>query len=461
MSGTRAQAIDVASSPLPHAGQPQSTSAIGHVANNNISPWHTRRRSARPRTPAGVHTAEHKQQPGNAEELETTSLPSTSVPSTSEHPQSTPQLRIRSNPRFSIAQHAGQQAAHTSRTIDTFAPPSSGHTVPVVIDLSESPPAERAPARPNSSSVEGVAPERRSAHAQHRSPPHRAQPARKRRRVSSGEAQVVSEESGPSASTSRAVNVNVDEDERLARWLQEHESPRAATAHLAIDEEMARRLQEEEERAARPVPLWSPYMHAPESPPHLPPDLMAARDAAGPSFLPPPMPQYRHGHAGRGRGRGRGRGVMLPSGGYAHQPVFPSFMRNAFDPVFGAGTSMLQALLGGRHGGGGVSTDMWRLAATDRDFTEADYEALLALDENQAHGSGGGASQEAIDSLPTHTIKASDAKLEPCAICLDDIEVRNVVRRMPCLHAFHKKCIDKWLRRKNECPVCKARLGGG
>jgi len=47
-----------------------------------------------------------------------------------------------------------------------------------------------------------------------------------------------------------------------------------------------------------------------------------------------------------------------------------------------------------------------------------------------------------------------------CAICLSIIEDGVQVRGLPCAHAFHVECVDKWLlwRRSCCCPVCKADL---
>lgn len=44
-----------------------------------------------------------------------------------------------------------------------------------------------------------------------------------------------------------------------------------------------------------------------------------------------------------------------------------------------------------------------------------------------------------------------------CAICLDIMEDEHQVRGLPCGHAFHVTCVDKWLLwRQSRCPVCKA-----
>lgn len=39
-----------------------------------------------------------------------------------------------------------------------------------------------------------------------------------------------------------------------------------------------------------------------------------------------------------------------------------------------------------------------------------------------------------------------------CSICLHTIEETVV---LPCEHAFHKRCLEKWFQYKHECPICK------
>jgi hypothetical protein len=43
-----------------------------------------------------------------------------------------------------------------------------------------------------------------------------------------------------------------------------------------------------------------------------------------------------------------------------------------------------------------------------------------------------------------------------CAICQDDIEVGQQVRKINhCGHTFHKDCIDVWFRENPQCPTCR------
>ena len=45
-----------------------------------------------------------------------------------------------------------------------------------------------------------------------------------------------------------------------------------------------------------------------------------------------------------------------------------------------------------------------------------------------------------------------------CPICLEPYESGKYKRVLPCNHVFHKKCIDKWLKKKMECPVCRKKF---
>lgn len=42
-----------------------------------------------------------------------------------------------------------------------------------------------------------------------------------------------------------------------------------------------------------------------------------------------------------------------------------------------------------------------------------------------------------------------------CAVCLTSIDVGDECRELLCQHVFHKDCIDEWLIKSRECPMCR------
>lgn len=45
---------------------------------------------------------------------------------------------------------------------------------------------------------------------------------------------------------------------------------------------------------------------------------------------------------------------------------------------------------------------------------------------------------------------------ELCAICYDPMKKTQAIKGcFQCKHQFHKKCLDKWLQIKNQCPSCR------
>ena len=49
-----------------------------------------------------------------------------------------------------------------------------------------------------------------------------------------------------------------------------------------------------------------------------------------------------------------------------------------------------------------------------------------------------------------------DEAMTKCMVCLVEYEKNEELRTMPCLHFFHRECIDKWLlERGSTCPICK------
>lgn len=42
-----------------------------------------------------------------------------------------------------------------------------------------------------------------------------------------------------------------------------------------------------------------------------------------------------------------------------------------------------------------------------------------------------------------------------CTVCLNDFAEGDTMKSLPCVHFFHKDCIDSWLMVGHTCPVCK------
>eukprot|EP00276_Gloeochaete_wittrockiana_P000603 CAMPEP_0184670594 /NCGR_PEP_ID=MMETSP0308-20130426/82849_1 /TAXON_ID=38269 /ORGANISM="Gloeochaete witrockiana, Strain SAG 46.84" /LENGTH=158 /DNA_ID=CAMNT_0027117389 /DNA_START=295 /DNA_END=771 /DNA_ORIENTATION=- len=60
-------------------------------------------------------------------------------------------------------------------------------------------------------------------------------------------------------------------------------------------------------------------------------------------------------------------------------------------------------------------------------------------------------------SIPAfHYQKTSDGCDDnTCSICINEYQVDEELRALPCAHRFHRNCIDPWLKGKHTCPLCK------
>jgi hypothetical protein len=78
-----------------------------------------------------------------------------------------------------------------------------------------------------------------------------------------------------------------------------------------------------------------------------------------------------------------------------------------------------------------------------------------------------GVSQEVLDALPTEAFREDTSGIAreerpenatQCMICLSDFVSGESLRRLPCAHVYHQPCIDEWLHRCTDCPLCKTNV---
>ena len=58
-----------------------------------------------------------------------------------------------------------------------------------------------------------------------------------------------------------------------------------------------------------------------------------------------------------------------------------------------------------------------------------------------------------INNIKEFTYKNTD-KCD-CMICMENIEENDICKKLNCNHIFHSKCINSWLERTLECPLCR------
>lgn len=122
--------------------------------------------------------------------------------------------------------------------------------------------------------------------------------------------------------------------------------------------------------------------------------------------------------------------------------------------------AQLRAVLMGMGGAGGGGDDGDPRALSP---SQLDYEQLIRLGENVGSVSRG-ASQESVDELPVRSHAQCAAAHSgvivgaECAICRMPFEPDDELRVLRCRHAEHKDCLDEWLKRSKQCPLCQCEI---
>ncbi|XP_042344233.1 RING finger protein 215 isoform X2 [Plectropomus leopardus] len=73
-----------------------------------------------------------------------------------------------------------------------------------------------------------------------------------------------------------------------------------------------------------------------------------------------------------------------------------------------------------------------------------------------------------MSSLKTKTYRQPKPRCDPsqlgetdnCAVCLEPFNNNQCLRVLPCLHEYHRDCVDPWLLLHHTCPLCKRSILG-
>jgi hypothetical protein len=66
---------------------------------------------------------------------------------------------------------------------------------------------------------------------------------------------------------------------------------------------------------------------------------------------------------------------------------------------------------------------------------------------------------ETIKNLSVKKIRNIEKNPENvCPICIDEFKENEYQKTLNCNHCFHKKCINRWLKKQKHCPLCRKNI---
>lgn len=90
-----------------------------------------------------------------------------------------------------------------------------------------------------------------------------------------------------------------------------------------------------------------------------------------------------------------------------------------------------------------------------RELGPEDFEMLSKLDESVPRRNT--VQRDSVDQLCTRVAADTLETDATCGVCLSEFERTGPAAVLPCGHAFHSRCISRWLTQfKNTCPLCSA-----
>ncbi|MCL7041381.1 hypothetical protein MKW94_028743 [Papaver nudicaule] len=104
----------------------------------------------------------------------------------------------------------------------------------------------------------------------------------------------------------------------------------------------------------------------------------------------------------------------------------------------------------------------WHRIGVVRRFSFRRYEdPLMVYDPAAQHR---GVDELVIRAIPIFQYKkregdTEDSSFHECAVCLNEFQEQEKLRVLPsCSHAFHIDCIDIWLQKNDNCPLCRSNI---
>jgi len=233
-------------------------------------------------------------------------------------------------------------------------------------------------------------------------------------------------------------------------------------AENLTDEELARRLQAEEDAAASGQ--RGPYPAGGQQPqlPDLINGFMGALFGGSPST------------ASQSRGRANSRGVPGNSPmGPDPQAAMQGLMQGVSQVAAGLQQMQPQPRRpSGSHQGVGSPQaqppphlhDILQNLGTQADQFNRQLLQMQQHWQQQIRAMGGqgqrGASASTLlENTALVTFEGAEATADgQCIVCLEQFQPGEELRILPCLHRYHRSCIDPWLQQNAKCPSCNHRF---
>ena len=90
-----------------------------------------------------------------------------------------------------------------------------------------------------------------------------------------------------------------------------------------------------------------------------------------------------------------------------------------------------------------------------------DYDTVISNTVNEKY-SEKEINNNVINNISTFSFKKNSFNItndtHNCIVCMCEIEENEECKKLKCGHMFHSNCIDNWLRRTLECPMCRIEI---